>query len=94
MADSANGARDVGRSRACEKIMSRQDAKTQSAKSEESQSRSQEDVGSTTRLEPLWTVPRNPRDICLGAWLTANFVKQAAPGNVSTRVRFVGPFSG
>ena len=51
MADSANGARDVGRSRACEQIMSRQDAKTQSAKNEESESRSQEDVGPTTRLE-------------------------------------------
>jgi hypothetical protein len=44
--------------------------------------------------EPLWSLPGNPRDICLGAWLTANFVKQAAPGNVSTHVRFVGPLSG
>ena len=45
MADSANGVRDVGRSRACEQIMSRQDAKTQSAKSEESGVRIQEPGG-------------------------------------------------
>jgi len=97
MADSANGARDVGRSRACEQIMSRQDAKTQSAKNEESGVRIQEPGGRGSHDapggEPLWIVPRNPRDICLGACLTANFVKQAAPGNVSTRVRFVGPLS-
>ena len=39
--------------------------------------------------EPLWIVPKRPHGICLGACMTANLVKQAAPGNVSTRVRFV-----
>src|ERR1700751_3520888 len=29
------------------------------------------------------------RDICLGACMTANLFKQAAPGNVSTRAKFV-----
>jgi hypothetical protein len=52
MADSANGAREVGRSRAFEQIMSRQEAKTQSAKREESGVRIQEVLGrSVTRLE-------------------------------------------
>ena len=35
-----------------------------------------------------------PRAISLGASMTANSVKQAAPGNVSTRVRSVGTLSG
>src|ERR1700751_1922246 len=39
--------------------------------------------------EPLWHVNRRPRDICLDACMTGNLLKQAAPGNVSTRVRFV-----
>src|ERR1700758_4495620 len=33
---------------------------------------------------------RPTRDICLGACRTKKFVKQAAPVNVSTQVRFVG----
>jgi hypothetical protein len=32
---------------------------------------------------------RRPRDICLDAWMIGNPIKQAAPGNVSTRVGFV-----
>jgi hypothetical protein len=31
---------------------------------------------------------------CLGACMTANLLKQAAPGNVSTRNRFIGALSG
>ena len=31
--------------------------------------------------EPLWTIPKTRSDICLGACITANRVKQAAPGN-------------
>ena len=37
---------------------------------------------------------RRPRDICLDARMTGNLLKQAAPGNVSTRVRFVGTTPG
>jgi hypothetical protein len=33
---------------------------------------------------------QRPRDIRFGAWMTANLFKQAAPRNVSTRVRLVG----
>jgi hypothetical protein len=44
--------------------------------------------------EPLWIVPQRPRDICRGAWMTANLFEQAAPGNVSTRGRLVGALSG
>jgi hypothetical protein len=35
--------------------------------------------------EPLWNVPKDPR-ICLGTCMTGNRLKQATPGNVSTRV--------
>ena|ERR1700756_5223086 len=42
-----------------------------------------------TSGRPLWILPKRTRDICLGACLTANFVKQAAPGLVSTRGRFM-----
>jgi hypothetical protein len=35
-----------------------------------------------------------PRDICFGACTTGNLLKQAAPGNVSTRDRFIGAMSG
>ena len=41
--------------------------------------------------EPLWIIPKRARDIFHSACRTANRLKQAAPGNVSTRVRFVGP---
>ena len=44
--------------------------------------------------EPLWIVPKRPRDICLGACRTANLFKRAAPENVSTRVRFVYTLNG
>ena len=44
--------------------------------------------------EPLWIVPENPAIFCLGACMTANLLKQAAPGNVSTRNRFIGALSG
>jgi hypothetical protein len=44
--------------------------------------------------ESLWIVPKRPGDIRLGVCITANLVKQAAPGNVSTRVRFVGTSRG
>jgi hypothetical protein len=37
---------------------------------------------------------RRPRDVCLEACMTGNLVKQAAPGNVSARVRFVCPLRG
>jgi hypothetical protein len=32
--------------------------------------------------------------ICLGVWMIANLVKQAAPANVSTDVRFIGTSRG
>jgi hypothetical protein len=41
--------------------------------------------------EPLWIVPERPGDICHGAWKTGNCVKQAAPANVSTRIRLTAP---
>ena len=37
---------------------------------------------------------RRPRDICLDACMTGNLLKQAAPGNVSMRVRAVGTSRG
>src|SRR5262249_44845666 len=40
-----------------------------------------------TSGKPLSNVPKKPRDISRGACMTANFVKQAAPANVSTRGR-------
>ncbi len=44
--------------------------------------------------EPLWIAPNRSRDICRGACRTANLVKQAAPGNVSTWVKFIGASRG
>ena len=46
---------------------------------------------STAGRELLWIIPKTPLYICHGAGTTGNLVKQAAPGNVSTRVRFFGP---
>jgi hypothetical protein len=37
---------------------------------------------------------RRPRDIWLEVCMTGNLLKRAAPGNVSTRVRFVGTSRG
>src|ERR1700743_2214113 len=37
---------------------------------------------------------RGPADICLAAYMTGNLLKQPAPGNVSTRVRFFGTTPG
>jgi hypothetical protein len=44
--------------------------------------------------EPLWIVAKRPSDVRLGVCMTANLVKQVAPGNFSTRVRFVGTSRG
>ena len=44
--------------------------------------------------EPLWIVCKRPHELFLGVWMSANFVKQAAPGNVSTRVRSLSTSSG
>jgi hypothetical protein len=33
-------------------------------------------------------------DLGLSAWMAANFVRQAAPENVSTRVRYMGALRG
>jgi hypothetical protein len=44
--------------------------------------------------EPLWIVLEKTRNICLGARMAANLVKQAAPAKVSTRDRFIGALNG
>jgi hypothetical protein len=36
----------------------------------------------STGGEPLWVVSRRPHAICLGACMTENLVRQAAPENV------------